>query len=123
MSEEDDTNAIYGTLIRVKEINKLKNFQRDVIGLGDPVVDSNFWVEFKLAGNGLLVLEQGTNMSSSSKTSHLSCLIYVSDFELTMKTLKSRELKPELPAQEIPGRVTATVMDPEGNLITIYSYQ
>ena len=45
----------YGAIIRVADLGTCRAFYQDVIGLGPPVVDSSFWVEFQIA-QGQMVL-------------------------------------------------------------------
>ena len=42
----------YGCLVRVSDINRVRSFYRDTLELGDPIIDSNFWLEFHLPGTG-----------------------------------------------------------------------
>ncbi len=40
-------NRNFGIVIKVKNLTACKAFYRDILGLGDPVEDSNFQVEFR----------------------------------------------------------------------------
>jgi catechol-2,3-dioxygenase len=121
MAESESDNLRYGCLLRVSDLNKVRTFYRDVLELGDPIVDSNFWLEFGLPGNGILAIEQCNTVCPDENRQDVSCLIEVDHFELRMKTLEARSVKPIRPSRELPGLETATVSDPEGNMITLYS--
>ncbi len=111
----------YGCLVRVSDINRVRTFYRDILELGDPIVDSNFWLEFALPGNGVLIVEQSNGVTPGDNRQDVSCVIGIDHFELRLKTMEARAVKPIRPSREIPGRKTATICDPEGNLITLYS--
>ena len=128
MSKEKSKNTLndasfsaYGCHLKAKNINKLKIFYRDVIGLGDPLIDSNFWVEFDLPNNGILVLEQSNNVNPKNNKQDVSCLLISDNFELVLKTLKARKITPHRPSVEIPGRSCISITDPENNVITVIS--
>ena len=48
-------NTAFGIVIRVKNLTSCKAFYRDILNLGDPVLDSNFRVEFFQDGFSLLL--------------------------------------------------------------------
>lgn len=115
-------NLTYGCLVRVGDINRVRAFYRDTLELGDPIVDSNFWLEFKLPGAGILAIEQSNSALTNENRQDVSVLLQVDDIDTVVKKMKSKAVLPMLPAREIPGRTTVTVRDPEGNLITFYSH-
>jgi len=45
-------------VLQVADIAAERAFYRDVVGLGEPVMNSNVWVEFKLDGGTSFCLEQ-----------------------------------------------------------------
>jgi len=51
-------NSDFGVILRVENIDICRSFYRDILNLGCPVLDSNFWVEFKLPGGFSLALER-----------------------------------------------------------------
>ena len=40
-------NSLFGVIIKVNDLDLCRKFYRDVLNLGDPVLDSSFWVEFQ----------------------------------------------------------------------------
>jgi predicted enzyme related to lactoylglutathione lyase len=105
----------------VQEIGKMKAFYKDVLKLGEPVVDSNFWIEFRVCGNGVLILEQSGNVVKSKVKHGQSWLMPVADFNATVAHYKEMEVWQVRPPVEVPGYRTATYADPEGNTFTIYA--
>lgn len=51
-------NKKTGIVIKVRNLTVCKAFYRDILGLGDPVLDSNFRVEFQCGGSFSLILEK-----------------------------------------------------------------
>ena len=51
-------NSLFAVIIKVKNLDICRSFYRDILDLGEPVLDSNFWVEFKLPCSFTLVLEK-----------------------------------------------------------------
>ena len=45
-------------VLQVADIAAARAFYRDVVGLGEPVMNSNVWVEFKLDGTAAEALQQ-----------------------------------------------------------------
>ena len=122
MNDSSDNGTFhYGCLIQVRDLEAVRLFYEKTLDLGTPILDSNFWVEFALPGNGILVLEQNSAVATEVNKQDVSCLIGIEHFELFMKTLETRDVKTVRPARTIPGRKTATLRDPEGNLVTLYS--
>jgi catechol-2,3-dioxygenase len=117
----DGGSLVYGCLVKARDLAKVKAFYQEVLELGAPLVDSNFWVEFRLPGNGVLVLEQSSAIRPGDNKQDVSCLIGVSELAPRLKALEARNVRPQRPSQSLPGRQTATIVDPEGNLVTLYS--
>ena len=58
-SDNTSPNAsLLGVVVKVENLDVARAFYRDTLGLGAPVMDSTFWVEFKVDGNASLFLEQ-----------------------------------------------------------------
>ena len=51
-------NSLFGVVIQVSNLELCRAFYRDVLGLGAPVMDSSFWVEFRLDSQSSLFLEK-----------------------------------------------------------------
>lgn len=51
-------NNASSVIIKVKDINICRSFYRNVLNMGNPIVNSNFRVEFMMAKHAILVLLQ-----------------------------------------------------------------
>lgn len=47
----------FNILLRVKQLAKARVFYRDILGLGEPVMNSNFWIEFSISDEVSFCLE------------------------------------------------------------------
>ena len=52
-----DRDNLFGIVIRTSDMQKSRLFFRNVLMLGEPEMDSNFWLEFALPGGGYLFVE------------------------------------------------------------------
>ena len=61
-------NSMFGVIIKVNDLDNCRIFYRDVLNLGEPLLDSSFVVQFALAENLNLTLEknQGTFLEHAS---------------------------------------------------------
>ena len=106
-----------GVLIRVKDINVQRMFYRELLMLGNPVVDSTFWVEFSAPDGSRIILEK----------SEASYLVHdVSATTLVLSTPHLEKIRQELATHNYPitedekphpGEVFYRAQDPEGNVI------
>ena len=58
-------NSLFGVVIQVSNLDLCRAFYRDVLGLGAPVMDSSFWVEFRLDSQSSLFLEKSEVLDTS----------------------------------------------------------
>lgn len=49
---------VFGIVIKVKNLTSCKAFYRDILNLGEPVLDSSFRVEFRCGDSFSLILEK-----------------------------------------------------------------
>ena len=109
-------------VLTVADIAAERAFYRDVVGLGEPVMNSNVWVEFKLDGGASFCLEQ-TDSSKAPLPPHsrIEFLFFVDSLD---------EFEKRYRAQGFPGASEGTpsaqtgiravqYADPEGNLFRV----
>ena len=65
-------NSMFGVIIKVNDLDNCRIFYRDVLNLGEPLLDSSFVVQFALAENLNLTLEknQGTFLEHASSATN-----------------------------------------------------
>ena len=115
-SENNFLNSVYGVVIKVENLSLCRAFYRDVLQLGPPVMDSNFWVEFKLDNGSSLVLEgvsQGDKLPPGK--GRIAWLCKVSDLRGVVTTLKEKGFEPVASEEEQGGIRVIQYCDPEGN--------
>ena len=105
-----------GVLIRVADLNMQRVFYRDFLKLGDPVVDSAFWVEFCAPDGSRIILEK----SEAAYLEH-----EVSATTLVLATPYQEDIRAELTSHNYPltaeeklhpGEAFYRGQDPEGNV-------
>ena len=106
-----------GVVIKVKNLTRSKAFYRDILGLGDPVMDSNFRVEFRCGEAFSLFLEK--NLWEEPE---LCCSRSVSWFYSAGKAREIQEkmqtygfTDSDLIVENKGGRAFCRFSDPEGN--------
>ena len=117
MSDKNhEQSSVYGVAIKVENLNLCRTFYRDILNLGPPVMDSNFWVEFKIGANASLLLEeieQGTKLPPGR--GRVAWICEVKDFDACVALLKEKGHEPLGNPEERCGRQAVPFADPEGN--------
>ncbi len=94
-------NSLFGVVIQVSNLDLCRAFYRDVLGLGAPVMDSSFWVEFRLDSQSSLFLEKSEVLDTSRNS--------------LMDILASYGYVPKkIPTDQV-GFTVYRLHDPEGN--------
>ena len=114
--EESIQSSIYGVTIKVENLTVCRTFYRDILRLGAPVMDSNFWVEFKMKNGVSLMLdeaEQGEKLSAGR--GRIAWMCEIKDFDDTIALLKEKGHDPISPEEKIADKRVIPFCDPEGN--------
>ena len=115
-------NSLFGIVIQVSNLELCKAFYRDVLGLGAPVMDSTFWVEFKLDAHASLFLEKSDVLDTApGKHGHLSWFYRTDDPEGLKETLASYGYITQKVSTDQAGFPVYRLHDPEGNPFFIAS--
>lgn len=105
-----------GVLIRVKDIKKQRIFYRDMLQLGEPAVDSDFWVEFITADGSRIILEKSEAPYLEHMNSATTSVIAVQDKEAVIKELLMHKYNISVNEKLHPGEAFHRGEDPEGNV-------
>ena len=114
-------NSFHGVIIKVQNLDVCRSFYRDMLGLGAPVLDSNFWVEFKLQDGVSLILEQileGENIPSGQ--GRVSWLYRPAELDALKTRMKAHGHEPVKLEYERLGNRVIVYKDPEGNFIYLF---
>ncbi len=107
-----------GIIIKVKDMEESRDFYRNVLDLGNPVVDSNFWIEFKL-GNFSLVLELFSKYESREQFSNVLFFYEVEKLSVFEKRLKQTGYGGFSLEQNKLGIKLLKCKDPDGNVFAV----
>ncbi len=108
--------AFFGIFIRVKNLDQSRAFYRDLLELGEPVIDSSFWVEFQLHAGLRLVLEKSAARYLEHAASATSFICYVQNVERITAKLIDNGYDPQPAELARPGGTFWRCLDPENNL-------
>lgn len=117
----DTTANNYIALIKVSDLPRIRAFYKKALNLGDPIVDSNFWVEFEIPQSGTLILEHTKAQADDGVKRGVSWLMHTDDLNGRIKELEKHGVRALRPPFRVPGKECATFSDPEGNLFTLYT--
>lgn len=108
----------YGIIIDVENLDRLRAFYQNVIGLGHPVVDSNKWVEFQTEAGLVLVLRQH-HAVEKFKESNVTWVYHTNDPEPLKKRLDEDGQKPLKIQSPLIGIQAEVYEDYEGNRFAV----
>ena len=109
-------NNLFGVIIKVENIDICRSFYKEILGLGSPVMDSAFWVEFRLPGDFSLFLEKKEeNEKISEIAGRISWIYKVEDIDKILAKLKEYGYQSLSEETDRIGIRTYVFRDPEGN--------
>ena len=113
-------------VLQVADIAAERAFYRDVVGLGEPVMNSNVWVEFKLDGGSSFCLEQVApnkpHLPPHGRTEFLFVVDSLDEFEKRYRSHGPADPPEGLPCGQL-GIHAVQYPDPEGNLFRVTDKQ
>ena len=113
---------LYGAVIKVHDMDACRAFYEQVVGLGTPAVNSNFWVEFEVGpGQPLLALMliHGADEAAAGGRSGVTSCVQVDDLDAYRERLLDGSVPPGPIAELDCGHRYLTLRDPEDNGVTV----
>jgi hypothetical protein len=108
-------NHMHGLVIKVENMKVARIFYRDILNLGPPIMDSNFWVEFKLGSCASLILEQvAPEEKLAFSRGRMAWLCETNEYTETVENLKQGGYEPISDETERVGVNARLYADPEG---------
>jgi len=109
-------------VLAVSDLGAERAFYRDVVGLGDPVLNSNVWVEFDLGNGCSFCLEKPapgkTPAQPNGRTSFLFLVDSVAEFDKRYREYGFGGESADIPCEHL-GMHARQYPDPEGNLFRV----
>ena len=109
----------FGLLIRVNDLPVCRSFYRDMLHLGDPVLDSAFTVEFALPGQMILRLEQNHSPSLEHASSAASWILECEEPQKLFDELAYAGYNVEMREEARDSGYYFRGEDPEGNFFYV----
>jgi len=107
---------LQGIVIKVSNLEISRAFYRDVLKLGSPVMDSNFWVEFKLPCGSSLYLEKlDEKAAAATAKSRISWVYKTGDAASVVERLNEYGYDSTTTREVRVGFKFIKFYDPEGN--------
>ncbi len=117
-------NALFGVVIKVRNLEQCRAFYRDVLDLGAPVMDSNFWVEFKICDQTSLYLEKAEWEDEIPQSQgRISWVYKVDDIDDFISRMKAYGFDAVVTNEDKVGFALYRFKDPEGNPFFVSSRQ
>jgi len=109
--------SLLGVVVKVENLTVARAFYRDVLELGPPVMDSTFWVEFKIGESASLFLEQAQPGEKLVPTKgRIAWICETKNIDTVIKNLEEVGHDPiEGDKSEKVGFNVLKYRDPEGN--------
>ena len=114
-------NSLFGVIIKVNDLDLCRKFYRDVLNLGDPVLDSSFWVEFQTDDGFSLMLEKTVAGYLEHESAATSFTCRVSSVEEVSKRFRLHGYRMNIDKRTHEGEVLYRCQDPEHNVFYIFS--
>ena len=109
-------------VLLVSDLAAERAFYRDVVGLGEPVMNSNVWVEFKLGECSFCLEQAASSKAPLPPHSRIEFLFFVDSLEEFEKRYRAHNFEGNT-AEGVPceqtGVRTVQYPDPEGNLFRV----
>ncbi len=105
----------FGILIRVRDLVVCRAFYRDLLHLGEPVMDSTFAVEFALSGDVMLRLESNVSPALEHASSAVSWCLETDDPEKLFDELANTGYRVDAVQGQSESGFYFRGEDPEGN--------
>lgn len=113
---DNPATSFVGVTVKVENLDVARVFYRDTLELGAPVMDSTFWVEFKVGDKASLFLEQAHPEEKLVPTrGRVAWICETSNLEGIVAKLKELGHDPVAVATEKAGYQVLRFQDPEGN--------
>ena len=103
-------------ILKVNDLVLCRGFYKNILDLGDPVIDSNFMCEFHCAKDFSLILEKAEwEFMPSEQESRASWILHTEDLAAFTERLAQYGYKPEQTEADKFGIRLIKYRDPEGN--------
>ena len=111
-----------GVLIRVANLDQQRIFYRELLMLGNPVVDSAFWVEFAAPDGTRIILERSEAAYLEHEVSATTLVLSTPLLDRIRTELELHNYPITADEKAHPGEVFYRGQDPEGNVFYLCTF-
>lgn len=110
---------LYGAVIRTRKLDGMRKFLSETIGLGQPVVDSSFWLEYELAPSTMVLAvakdETAPEAGAAEAKGCISWCLSVDDLDAFETRMTELGFGPHGGDETPSGMKVLIFRDPDGN--------
>lgn len=114
-------NAVF---IYVKDMSAMRDFYEDILGLNEPIIETDMWVEYEFPGAHLAFHQGDPRISEQNDPARNSVKfsLEVDDLEAFCQVLKEKGVQFAFEPKKDFGSYLAEIKDVEGNPIRLFQY-
>ncbi len=105
----------FSLVLKIRDMNRCRYFYRDVLGLGDPLLESRQWTEFSLGQGATICLDSSDAALPKANETDAVCWLLRTDSPAALLERLSRAGYEPLRKREIVGYRLYLFRDPEDN--------
>jgi len=114
------SNRFYGAVVKTRHLDAMRRFLTETVGLGEPAVNSSFWLEYEVVVDGMvLVVEKDETAASPSPESrrNVGWCLSVDDIVKFEQRMTDNGFGPEAETEAPSGQKMLVFRDPDGNRV------
>ncbi len=115
--------SLNGIIIKVRDVGLCSNFYKNMLELGNPIIDSNFWVEFKCPNGMPLVLELAKEEDILHQNSNICWFHTIDNVQNFIKKLLNYGIYAEEVIEYKLNEKIYKFKDPEGNVFAVTEFK
>lgn len=106
---------LFGIVIKVRDLELCRNFYRNILELGQPVMDSSFQVEFKAGGSSLILVRKSWDCPLPQHSERIAWYFSAGNPDHIREKIFACGYRSVCTISEKAGREMVMFTDPEGN--------
>jgi hypothetical protein len=109
----------YGAVVKTRHLDAMRRFLTETVGLGEPAVNSNFWLEYDNVSDGMVLAVEKDETASlpgeEGAQRNVGWCLSVDDLGEFEQRMTDRGFGPEAETETPSGKKMLIFRDPDGN--------